>query len=86
MNERQLGAVMVVLMASIAVGFLFVLFRSPPEVAPRKRLADVPAEQAAGTMGGGRCLGCFALIFSFELREGNCTVSVSIREKERSSI
>jgi outer membrane protein assembly factor BamB len=53
MNERQLGAVMVVLMASIAVGFLFVLFRSPPEVAPRKRLADVPAEQAAGTMGGG---------------------------------
>ncbi len=44
---------MIGLVACIAAGFLFVLFRSPAPVAPRKRVTDVAAERAAGTMGGG---------------------------------
>jgi len=43
---------MIGLMACVAVGFLLLLFRSPAPIAPRKRVTDIAAEQAAGTIGG----------------------------------
>ena len=53
MSERQLSAVMIGIVACIACGFLLLLFKSPGAVIPEKRTADVVAEIAAGTMGGG---------------------------------
>ena len=53
MSERQLGAVLAGLMVCIAVGFLFLLFKSPTAVIADVRVTDIAAEQAAGTMSSG---------------------------------
>lgn len=52
MSDRQLTIVLVGLLTSIAVGFLFMLIRTPPAVHVEKRLTDVAAETAAGTLSG----------------------------------
>ena len=53
MSEQHLGAVLVGLMACIAFGFLFLLFRSPTAVMAEVRVTDFAAEQAAGTLSSG---------------------------------
>lgn len=50
MNNRQLIRVMVLLIVGMAVGFLFLLFKSPAPVVVEKRLTDYAAERAAGTL------------------------------------
>ncbi len=52
MSQRQLTQVMVLLVVAMAAGFLFLLFRSSTRVAVDKRLTDVAAERAAGTLRG----------------------------------
>ncbi len=43
MSERQLGAVLAGLMVCIAVGFLFLLFKSPTAVIADVRVTDIAA-------------------------------------------
>jgi outer membrane protein assembly factor BamB len=50
MNERQLTAVVVGLMAILAAGVMALWFNAAPAVKVEKRLADVAAEQRAGTL------------------------------------
>ncbi|MFM1943676.1 MAG: hypothetical protein RI897_2658 [Verrucomicrobiota bacterium] len=50
MSQRQLTQVMVLLVVGMAAGFLLLLFRSSTRVRVEKRLTDVAAERAAGTL------------------------------------
>ena len=50
MNERQLTAVLVSLMAAIAVSVIVLWFKAVPAVQVEKRLIDFAAEQRAGTL------------------------------------
>lgn len=50
MSQRQLTQVMVLLVVGMAAGFLLLLFRSTTRVRVEKRLTDIAAERAAGTL------------------------------------
>lgn len=50
MNNRQLSLIMILLIVGMAAGFLVLLFKSPVPVVVEKRVTDVAAERAAGTL------------------------------------
>jgi outer membrane protein assembly factor BamB len=52
MNSGQLNLVLIALLSGIAGGFLLLLLRPPASVEVAKRITDIAAETAAGTLSG----------------------------------